>query len=126
MNEVPDYQLTIEEGPSYLHARVVGLRNPENALRFLEEAYRACVKGGHAAVLLEMNLSGPSLDPGSIFQVISQRSGDATSLRRIAYVDAAGNPERPKFAETVAANRGVNVRLFGDLDAAKAWLSGEA
>src|SRR5258707_12185228 len=112
MNEVTAYHLTIEEGPSYLHASVVGPRNPENARRFLEEVYGACVKGGHAAVLLEMNLSGPSLDPGSIFRVISQRSGDATSLKRIAYVDAAGNPERPKFAQTVAANRGGNVRLL--------------
>jgi len=125
VENVPAYQLTIEEGLSYLHATVVGPRNPENALRFLQEAHDACVKGEHAAVLLEMNLLGPSLDPGSIFRVISQRSSDATRLKRIAYVDAAGNPERPKFAETVATNRGVNVRLFQDLDAAKAWLSNE-
>ena len=72
-----------------------------------------------------MNLSGPSLDPASIFRVTSQRNSHATRLERIAYVDAVGSPERPKFAETVAVNRGVNVRLFQGLDAAKAWLSNE-
>ena len=85
------------------------------------------MRAGHAAVLLEMNLSGPSLDPGSIVRVISQRSGNAVKLKRIAYVDATmDDSEKPKFAETVAVNRGVNVRLFRDLDAAKAWLSDAA
>lgn len=32
-------------------------------------------------------------------------------------------PEKMKFAETVAMNRGVNVRLFHDLETADAWLS---
>jgi hypothetical protein len=118
------YHLTIEERPSYLHARVIGARNPENALRFLKEVYEACVNRGYSAVLLEMNLSGPSLDSASIFRVISQQSPDATRLQKIAYVDAStSDPERPRFAETVAINRGVNVRMFQDLDAAIQWMS---
>lgn len=117
------YQLTIEEHPSYLHATVTGTRSAQNALRFLEEAYDACVKRGHSAVLLEMNLSGPSLDLASIYRVISKRSADATKLRKIAYVDASTKDlDKKKFAETVAVNRAVNVRLFEDLDAAKQWI----
>lgn len=120
------YHLTIEELPSYLHATLSGTHSAENALRFLEDAYEACVKRGHSAVLLEMNLSGPSLDLASIFGVIMQRSTDAVKLRKIAYVDASErDPDRMKFAETVAINRGVNVRLFRDLDSAKQWISDE-
>jgi hypothetical protein len=118
------YELVLREHPSYLHAEARGTRSPENAQRFLEEAYAACVAGGRADLLLEINFDGPSLDPASIFRVILGRSDDAVKLRRIAYVDVTSkNPERMKFAETVAVNRGVNVRLFQDLADAQRWIS---
>ena len=118
------YHLTIEEQPAYLHAMVTGTHTPENALRFLKEVREACTQRGYTAVLLEMNLAGPSLDSTSIFRIISQRSADAVGLGKIAYVDATSrDPERMKFAETVAVNRGVNVRLFHDLAKAKAWMA---
>ena len=118
------YRLVLAEHPGYLQATVTGTHNPENALRFLTESFAACIKTGHTSLLLEFNLAGRSLDSTSIFDVVSKRTGVAAKLRRIAYYD---NSERDldkiKFAETVARNRGVNVRLFQDLGAAKAWLS---
>jgi hypothetical protein len=117
------YHLTIKELPAYLHATVTGTHTPENALRFLKEVREACVQRGYTAVLLEMNLAGPSLDSTSIFRVIAQRSTEAVGLGKIAYVDASSrDPEKMKFAETVAINRGVNVRLFQDLAKAKEWM----
>jgi hypothetical protein len=125
-NFLMSYQLTIEERPAYLHAKVVGERSPANALRFLEEAYAACAKTGRSAVLLEMQLSGPSLSTASIYDVISQRVPDGMKLRKIAYVQATiDDPAMPYFAETVALNRGVNVRLFPNVAAAARWLSDE-
>ena len=119
------YHLAIQEHPTYLHAAVTGTHSPENAMRFLKEVYEACVKAGKTAALLEVNLVGPSLDATSIFRVVSQRSGDGLKLRKIAYVDASSrDPEKKRFAETVAINRGVNVRLFQDLAKAKEWMSG--
>ena len=118
------YRLTIEERPTYLYAKVVGERTAANALRFLEEAYSACVKGGCSAVLLEMQLSGPSLSTASIYDVVTQRVADGRKLRKIAYVQSVvDDPAMPYFAETVAMNRGVNVRLFPNLAAAEEWLS---
>jgi hypothetical protein len=118
------YHLTLEEHPGYLHAAVTGTHTPENALRFLKEAREACTQRGYNAVLLELKLAGPSLDSTSIFRVIAQRSTDATGLKKIAYVDASSrDPEKMKFAETVAINRGVNVRLFQDLAQAKEWMA---
>ena len=120
------YQLTLEERPGYLRAKVVGERTRENALRFLEEAYSACVMSGHSALLLEMGFSGPSLDTMSVLEVISQRAPDGMKLRKIAYVEpsaADADPAMPYFAEQAAINRGVNVRLFQSVDAAAAWLS---
>jgi hypothetical protein len=116
------YQLTIEERPDYVYAKATGERTPANALRFLEEAYAACVKSGRSDLLLDMQFTGPSLNTTSIYQVISQRVPDGRNLRKIAYVDTDVDPGMPVFAETVAVNRGVNVRLFPNLAAAENWL----
>jgi hypothetical protein len=79
-------------------------------------------------LLLEMSLSGSSLPMAKIFDVIAEGSRRGQKLERIAYVDASAerDPARMRFAETVAVNRGVNVRLFRSLDEAERWLcSGE-
>jgi hypothetical protein len=121
------YQLTIVEHPTYLHATATGSHSAQNVLRFLAEAYEECVKRGHASVLLEVNFTGPSLDVTSIYRVISQRVADATKLAKVAYVDTSGRDAgRKEFAESVALNRGVNVRLFTGLEAAREWLGERA
>ena len=118
-----EYRLTTKERHGYLHASVVGLRTAENAQRFLREAYEACVKKGYSALLLEMGLTGPALDIASVFRVIANRAPDGAKLRRIAYIEPSPT-DLPAglFAETVANNRGVNVRLFKDLESADRWL----
>jgi hypothetical protein len=71
-----------------------------------------------------MGFTGESLPAGTIFSIVSERSGDGTKLERIAYVDrfVARDPEKTRFAETVAVNRMVNVRLFADVADAERWL----
>ncbi len=118
------YHLTLEERPSYLHAKVSGTHNAQNARRFLVEVHEASVHGKFSAVLLEMNLSGPSLSIISIFSIISERAPYAVGLRQIAYVDTGSGHdwEQARFAETVARNRGVNVRHFQTVGEAEGWL----
>ena len=118
------YELILEEQPSYLHAKVSGTHNAENARRFLVEVHEAWVQRNYSAVLLEMNLSGPSLGVLGIFNVISERAPHAFGLKQIAYVDGCSehDPEQARFAETVARNRGVNVRLFQTVGEAAGWL----
>jgi chromosome condensin MukBEF MukE localization factor len=121
-----DYELVLVEHPAYLHATAKGRRNADNAFRFLKEAGDACVNSGRANLLLEMAFTGPQLDMSKIFEVVKARSAAGSRLRKIAYVDAArDNPGRPRFAETVARNRGVNARLFDDIASAISWLEEE-
>ena len=118
------YQLTIEERPTYVYARVDGDLNAANALRFLEEAYAACVRTGRSLLLLDMQLHGPDLNTTNVYEVISQRAADGTKLRKIAYVPfQRDDRSMAYFAETVAVNRGVNVRLFESVAAAEQWIS---
>lgn len=120
-----DFYLTIIERDSYVHATVTGINTPENMLRFMKEAYEACRARGKSSVLLEMNLAGESLDVTSIFHVVEQRSADGARLRKIAYVApiVGKDPARAHFAETVAVNRGVNVKVFRDVAEAQRWLT---
>lgn len=116
------YRLELVVNSTYLHATVYGAHTPENALRFLQEVYQACIANRKDSVLLDMRLDGPTMGTSSIFSVVQERSGAGRELRRIAYVDAAREPEKAKFAETVARNRGVNVRLFESAEGARKWL----
>jgi hypothetical protein len=126
VDKLPPYRLVITEHPGYLQATVTGSHNAANALRFLTETFAAITKSGHTSLLLDYRLTGPSLDSSSIFDVVAKRTVEGSKLRRIAYVDHSGHgrdPEKMKFAETVALNRGVNVRLFHELEDARRWLS---
>jgi hypothetical protein len=119
-----EYLLTLLPHPGYLHASVTGTHSVENAARFLREVREACSRQGVSAVLLEVKFSGPSLTTGSIFSVISQESAEGKLLRKVAYIDASDrDPAKIKFAETVALNRGVNVRLFASVEEAGRWLA---
>jgi len=122
------YHLSIEEHPAYVHARATGDMTPENALRFLVEANGACTARGKRRLLLEFAFTGPSLNGGSIYDIVSARSSHAAVFERIAYVDVSGerNSEHKRFAETIARNRGVNVRLFPSLEEARQWLGSPA
>ena len=119
-----DYTLTAEDRPGYLHVTAKGERTADNARQALQDAYAACLARNQRNLLFELDLEGPQLSMLRIYDVIAERSVDGAKLRKIAYVDAAPGKES-KFAETVAANRGVNVRLFPDVAAAKRWLTEE-
>jgi len=117
------YSAAFQDHPSYVHARYTGTHTPQNVLRFLQEAHDECVRRNGNALLLEFSSTGPNLDAASTYRVVAQRSVHGTKFRKIAYVDTSErNPSGKQFAETVAVNRGANVRLFRSLDEARAWL----
>jgi hypothetical protein len=125
MADRPVYRIAVEERAGWLHAIGTGDNVPENVLRFLREAYRACVERGFDALLLEVGFAGPSLPMGDIFRIVADQSEDGAKLRRIAYLERTAGRDRTKarFAETVAVNRAVNVRLFHDIEEAERWLA---
>ena len=126
MADSATFRLELHDKPGYLHARGTGAHTPENAAFFLNQAYLACLEKKLDSLLLEMAFSGPSLGPGSIYSVVSRGSPDGMKLRRIAYVDSSQrDPEKMKFAENVARNRGVNVRLFASVADAERWMAQE-
>jgi hypothetical protein len=120
------YKLTIRQMPAYLHAIVTGLNTQENVAGYLEEIRRACAERGCRRLLIEERLEGPRLPATDVFQIASGASDGAKRLfEAIAYVDVNAQGGLMKFAESVAVNRGVPVRVFSTLGEAEQWLLGQ-
>jgi hypothetical protein len=120
------YNLTLVQKPAYLHAIVTGLNNKENVKRYLEEVLRESKNRGCSQVLIEERLEGPRFRTISVFQIASEGSRRAHGyFKAIAYVDVNAEGDLMKFAETVAVNRGLPVRVFSSVADAEKWLLDE-
>ena len=120
-----DVVIGIAERPGYLHVTVTGRNSAANVRQYLLKIHEACVQRKCTVVLIEENLRGPGLGIATVHDIVSQASKKTHPVvTKIAYVDV--NREHPPgpmgFAETVAVNRGVNVRVFSDVDKARLWL----
>jgi hypothetical protein len=117
------YKLTIAKNPAYLHAVVTGENNRENVMRYLEEVFYECAARGCARLLIEERLEGVRVGTIDVFQIASGGSMRAHGhFKSIAYVDVNAEGDLMQFAETVAVNRGVPVRVFASVRDAEQWL----
>jgi len=120
------YNLTIVQKPAYLHAIVTGLNSKENVKRYLAEVLRESKDRGCCQVLIEERLEGPRFKTISVFQMASEGSRRAQGyFKAIAYVDVNAEGDLMRFAETVAVNRGLPVRVFSSVADAEKWLLDE-
>jgi hypothetical protein len=122
------YTLNLAEQCGFLRVQVSGENDAETVRRYLREVYDVCAKLGWPAVLIEENLTGPSVRPVEAYRVIAEASAQtAPVLLRIAYVDL--NPEHSasilELGEAVASDKGVNIRIFRTVAEAEEWLAAE-
>jgi hypothetical protein len=122
------YSLSLEAKGSFLHVKVMGENTPENLQQYLAEVYKSCSERGFSAVLIEENLSGPSLLPADVYKIITRASSQTSPIvNKIAFVDV--NPIHlssiAALGEAVGRDRGVHVRIFRTVAEAAAWLTGE-
>jgi stage II sporulation SpoAA-like protein len=120
------HTVRIEHRGAYLHATVTGDNTKQDVLAYLADVHEACETHGCSRVLIEENLAGPGLDTLTIYDIVSEGAGRAPpAVTRVAFVDA--NPAHAgramQFAESVAVNRFLSVRVFDDLGAAREWVS---
>jgi hypothetical protein len=109
----------------HLHARVEGDNTPKDVANYMTEIQNRCSQYKCRKVLIEENLTGPTISTFDIFKIVDQASQNVPStVQKIAYVDmnAQHDHEAMHFAETVALNRGVNIKLFTNLQLAREWL----
>jgi hypothetical protein len=120
------YKLTITQKPTYLHAIVTGMNSKENVAGYLEDIQRECTVRNCFRVLIEEHLEGPRLSTMGVFQIASEGSSRVQrQFEAIAYVDVNADGDLMNFAETVALNRGLPVKVFSSVSEAEKWLLGK-
>lgn len=118
------YELKMQPRPGYLYAYVHGPVDTQAIDRsYFSRIAAHCRQGGFGNVLIEEDL-GTQLSTTDIFEVVSASTQLARGTR-IAFVDRHAS-HRPGnlFGETVAVNRGVQVKVCDTLAQAEAWLAG--
>jgi hypothetical protein len=118
------YTLTLGQERDYLHAIVTG-ENSEAAVRgYMAEILRECASHDCSRLLIEERLEGPRLSAAPVFRIAADGAERAFEhFLTIAYVDTYATGDLMRFAEDVAVNRGVRVRVFCSLSDAEAWLT---
>lgn len=117
------YEMTLTEKPGYLHAVVTGKNTLENVTGYMKELHDACVARGISRVLIEERLTGRRLETWDVYEVAAQGSARGVGqFQALAYVDVHASGELMKFAETVAYNRGIPIRLFATVEEAETWI----
>ena len=117
------YNLTIDKKQNYWQATVTGQNSRQNVEAYLADLLAQCQAADCRQLLIEERLEGPRLNTLEVFEIAAQ--GSAQSLGRfkaIAYVDTNAEGDLMQFAETVAVNRALPVRVFTSLDEANKWL----
>jgi hypothetical protein len=118
------YQLALEPRASYLHFTVTGENSRETVTAYMEEVVRECVARGCSRVLIEERLIGPRLGTVDVFQMVSAGSARFRGvLSAMAFVDVNAEDDLMRFAEDVAVNRGMPVRVFRAVADATQWLT---
>lgn len=123
------YELDLKQTAVCCHATVTGDNSVQTVSAYLDELARLCAQHRCARLLIEERLRGPSFSVTDVYSVVVEAARKVPpTLRKIAFVDV--NPEHRVenmvFAETVAVNRGVNIRRFATIEEALRWLRGEA
>ena len=117
------YTLTFEQKSAYLHAAVTGQNTRENVLAYMEAIVRECAARNCWTVLIEERLEGARLGTLDVFDIASQGGRRSVGkFEAMAYVDVHAASGLMRFAENVAVNRGLPVRVFPTVDAAAEWL----
>lgn len=118
------HKVTFARKAGYLHAVVTGANSKENVVSYLLDILHECVARDCFRVLIEERLEGPRLGTMDIFEIASEgQRRVAGRYPIIAYVDVnAESTAAMKFAEDVAVNRGISVRVFPSVANARRWL----
>jgi len=121
------YRLEIAQRAGYLHFIVTGTNSRESVEAYLREVGTTCEARRCRRVLIEERLEGPRLGTMDVFAIAS--GGNAQAAARfdaIAFVDVNAGNGLMKFAEDVAVNRSVPVKVFATVEEAARWLEGGA
>jgi hypothetical protein len=121
------YGLHLENRDEYLYARSMGTRTRATVSAMATEIFEACIQNGHTRVMIDVRQLEGRLGTMDSFSIVTEDFPKmrGKGLYQAAVVDRQLSTARGWFFETVARNRGFNLRIFADPHAAHEWLIGE-
>lgn len=123
----PQFKLDIQHKKHYMHITVTGTNSPETVMAFLDSVLEACKTRNCRNILVEERLDGPRLSFSQIAQIAAEASERAVgSIGSMAYVDVNAEDDSMEFAELVARNRAIPIRVFSSVPEAEAWIEAES
>jgi len=122
------YEVSFTRAPGYLHATVTGANMKDNIRAYLRDILATCTSSRTRYLLVEERLTGLRLKTIDVYELVVAAAEEARGhLAAVAYVDVnATEAAMMKFAESVAVARGVPVRVFSTVPAAKEWIAARA
>jgi len=116
------YKITYKEFGDYLYCYVEGKDTQQTTLGFWLDIAAKVRDLGYDKVLVEEDLEG-EISITELYEVLTQGAEMEMIGFRIAFFDRhADHDEVNQFGETVAKNRGIDGRVFTDIEEAKTWL----
>jgi len=117
-----NYQISVEQRPSYLYVTVTGTNSKETVMAYLQDIVAECEQRDCFRILVDERLEGPRLEMMDVFSVADQGSAKARGqFDAIAFVDEKMG-DMSEFAESVAVNRGLPMRIFSNVGDAERWI----
>ena len=123
--DVP-FKLTMEKQKDILLVKVEGQRDYKSLVKITEQIVEACRQNNTFRALVDVRAMGGKMTIWESFKLVTScfaRFRNWRVLRQAAIIDREDARPRYKFMETVADNRGYNLRFFEDTAEAQNWLS---
>jgi len=122
-------EIEMIERDGFVAAVLSGVRTPETLVEIAARATAFCSEQNIPRLLIDVRGMIGRLDTLETFEVAGHELPRQEAVRRVlrsAILDRPENIERIRFFETVALNRGLNVRVFADEGLAVEWLLADA
>lgn len=115
-------ELKILDKGDYILADFSGEFSVDAGKQCVDRMVEACSEYNRSAVLLDCSKMMGHLTIMGRFQVVEYGQIARGTISRLALVGRTEDTLPDNFVENVAANRGVNLRVFTDIDEAVEWL----
>ena len=115
--------LEINNHPDYIRINFIGTFSMEAARQTVDTILETCTSKGQLAVVLDCSSMTGKLSIMDRYRVILYGQKLIGKVSRLALVADIKMVFPDRFAEMVAQNRGINLKVFSDIEGAVHWIT---
>lgn len=121
MEKSKPYEIEIKERGEYLYARVSGeTLKPEIAKQYWDEIADTAFELKKSKIMIEKCFSQSVSAPEML--EMGDYLGKLLATKKIAFLDRYKNTAINNLGQKIAVNRGVEIKVFQDVEEAEKWL----